>query len=76
LVATADANREHPHARPVREKSSDDCGGSNDGKDLRARQYQRKQLELATARWVEWYNQRRIHSSIWDVPPAEFESTY
>ena len=35
-----------------------------------------EQLELATARWVEWYNQRRIHSSIADVPPAEFESTY
>jgi len=35
-----------------------------------------EQLELATARWVEWYNQRRIHSSIGDVPPAEFESTY
>ncbi len=24
----------------------------------------------------EWYNQRRLHSSIGDVPPAEFESTY
>jgi putative transposase len=35
-----------------------------------------EQLELATARWVEWYNQRRIHSSIGDVPPAEFESNY
>ena len=33
-------------------------------------------LELATARWVEWYNQRRLHSSIGDVPPAEFESNY
>ena len=35
-----------------------------------------EQLELATARWVEWYNQRRLHSSIADVPPAEFEATY
>src|SRR5439155_1118614 len=35
-----------------------------------------EQLELATARWVEWYNQRRLHSSIGDVPPAEYESTY
>ncbi len=35
-----------------------------------------EQLELATARWVEWHNQRRLHSSIGDVPPAEFESTY
>jgi Integrase core domain len=30
-----------------------------------------EQLELATARWVEWYNQRRLHSSIGMVPPAE-----
>jgi len=35
-----------------------------------------EQLELATARWVEWYNQRRLHSSIGDVPRVEFESTY
>ena len=35
-----------------------------------------EQLELATARWVEWYNQRRLHSSVGDVPPAEFEATY
>jgi len=35
-----------------------------------------EQLELATARWVEWYNNRRLHSSIGQVPPAEFESTY
>ena len=35
-----------------------------------------EQLELATARWVEWYNQRRLHSSIGDVPPVEFESSY
>ena len=32
-----------------------------------------EQLELATARWVDWYNNRRLHSSIGDVPPAEFE---
>ncbi len=35
-----------------------------------------EQLELATARWVDWYNNRRLHSSIGDVPPAEFEATY
>ena len=35
-----------------------------------------EQLELATARWVEWYNIRRLHTSIGDLPPAEFESTY
>jgi putative transposase len=35
-----------------------------------------EQLELATARWVDWYNNRRLHSSIDDVPPVEFEATY
>ncbi len=35
-----------------------------------------EQLELATARWVEWYNQRHLNSSIGYVPPAEFETTY
>lgn len=35
-----------------------------------------EQLELATARWVNWYNNRRLHSSIGDVPPAEFEAAY
>ena len=34
------------------------------------------ELELATARWVEWWNQRRLHGSIGDVPPAEFEQLY
>jgi putative transposase len=35
-----------------------------------------EQLELATMRWVDWYNNRRLHSSIGDVPSAEFEATY
>lgn len=34
------------------------------------------ELELATARWVEWWNQRRLHGSVGDVPPAEFEAAY
>lgn len=34
------------------------------------------ELELATARWVEWWNQRRLHSSVGDVPPAGFEAAY
>jgi hypothetical protein len=28
-------------------------------------------LELATALWVDWYNNRRLHSSIGDRPQAE-----
>jgi putative transposase len=34
------------------------------------------QLELATARWVEWWNQRRLHGSLGDLPPTEFEAAY
>lgn len=34
-----------------------------------------EQLELGTARWVDWYNNRRLHGSIGDVPPAELEAS-
>jgi putative transposase len=30
-------------------------------------------IEFATMGWVDWYNNRRLHSSIGYVPPAEFE---
>ncbi len=33
-------------------------------------------VEYATAGWVEWYNNRRLHSSLGYVPPAEFEDTH
>jgi putative transposase len=33
-------------------------------------------LEIATLTWVDWYNHRRLHSSIGNVPPAEFEALY
>jgi len=32
------------------------------------------QLELEVARWVEWYNQRRLHEACDYLPPAEFEA--
>ena len=35
-----------------------------------------EQLELATAHWVDWYNNRRLHTAIGDVPPAEYEQLY
>ena len=35
-----------------------------------------RQVEQATASWVHWYNTERIHSSIGDVPPAEYEEFY
>jgi putative transposase len=34
------------------------------------------EVELATAVWVSWWNQSRLHSACGDVPPAEFEEAY
>lgn len=34
------------------------------------------QLELETARWVDWYNNRRLHGGIDNVPPAEYEAEH
>ena len=34
------------------------------------------QVELATAEWVDWWNQRRLHSADGDLPPAEYEELY
>ncbi len=35
-----------------------------------------EQVELATAEWVDWWNQRRLHGANGDVPPAEHEELY
>ncbi len=32
------------------------------------------EVELATARWVAWYNQERLHEALGYVPPAEYEA--
>jgi putative transposase len=34
------------------------------------------QVELATAEWVDWYNDRRLHGEIGHVPPVEHEAKY
>jgi putative transposase len=34
------------------------------------------EIELATSDWVSWYNTYRLHSSLGNVPPIEFENTY
>ena len=33
-------------------------------------------VELATASWVEWFNNRRLLGPIGDVPPVEYEAMY
>ena len=33
-------------------------------------------IELATAEWIEWYNNRRLHSEIGHVPPVEYETEF
>jgi putative transposase len=35
-----------------------------------------EQVELATLEYLDWFNNRRLHSSIGDVPPAEAEGRY
>jgi transposase InsO family protein len=34
------------------------------------------QLELETAKWVDWWNNRRLHGACGDIPPAEYEAIY
>jgi putative transposase len=34
------------------------------------------QVELATAGWVRWWNQRRLHGAIGHIPPIEHETLY
>ncbi len=33
-------------------------------------------VEFATAKSVHWWNQKRLHSAVGDMPPAEFEALY
>ena len=33
----------------------------------------RGQLELAIVEWVGWYNHRRLHEALGDIPPVEYE---
>ena len=33
-------------------------------------------VEYATAGWVEWYNNRRLHSTLGNVPPVEYEQAH
>jgi transposase InsO family protein len=33
-------------------------------------------IEYVTMGWVDWYNNRRLHSTLDNIPPAEFEANY
>ena len=33
-------------------------------------------VEYATPGWVDWYNQRRLHSSLGYLTPAEYEEAH
>ena len=33
-------------------------------------------VEFATLEWVDWFNKRRLLTSIGDVPPVEYEAAY
>jgi putative transposase len=33
-------------------------------------------VEIAVAEWIEWYNTTRLHGSLGDVPPIEYEQNY
>jgi putative transposase len=34
------------------------------------------ELELAIVEYLGWFNQARLHASIGDIPPAEFEALH
>lgn len=35
-----------------------------------------RDVEIAVAEYVDWFNQRRVHGEIGHVPPAEFEARH
>lgn len=36
----------------------------------------RSQVELAVLEYVDWFNHRRLHESLGDIPPVEFEADW
>ena len=35
-----------------------------------------EEVEFATLKWVDWFNNRRLLQAIGNIPPAEFEMAY
>ena len=33
-------------------------------------------VELGTAEWIDWYNNRRLHGEMGHVPPVEYETAF
>lgn len=33
-------------------------------------------LEIATAEYIDWYNNRRLHGKLGQIPPAEYETLH
>jgi putative transposase len=33
-------------------------------------------IEIATAEWIDWYNNRRLHGEIGHIPPTEYETEF
>ena len=33
-------------------------------------------VELEALAYIDWFNNRRLHSELGDIPPDEFEATY
>jgi putative transposase len=36
--------------------------------------HQSDQLELAVVEYISWFNHDRLHESLGDIPPVEFET--
>ena len=36
----------------------------------------RSELELSVVEWIAWFNSDRLHESLGDIPPAEFEALH
>ncbi|GGQ85584.1 hypothetical protein GCM10010250_65990 [Streptomyces althioticus] len=69
--ATPALNRS-PQARPVRKGPRPGPGA----RILASRKLGLADVELATAKWVDGFNNQRLHTAIGDIPPHEHETNH